>query len=180
MLRIVVKGQSLFDERTSTFIESKDTVLQLEHSLISLSKWESKWHKPFLNNDHKTEEEMLDYIRCMTIAQNVDENVYYGLSQENIIDIKNYMEDSMTATWFNEKHNPKSRQKTVTSELIYYWMISLGIPLEWEKRHLNRLLTLIRVCNIENAPKKKMRTGDIYKQNAALNQARRELMNSSG
>lgn len=180
MLKIQVKGRELFDEETLTFISAKDTVLQLEHSLISLAKWESKWHKPFLNNEQKTEEEMRDYIRCMTITQNVDPDVYYCMSEENLLEVKRYMEDPMTATWFNDKNNPKSRQKAVTAELIYYWMITLGIPLEWEKRHLNRLLTLIRVCNNENAPKKKMSRKDIYKQNAALNEARKQKWGTTG
>lgn len=180
MLKIQVKGRELFDENTLTFISAKDTVLQLEHSLISLAKWESKWHKPFLNNEQKTEEEMRDYIRCMTITQNVDPDVYYCMSEENLLEVKRYMEDPMTATWFNDKNNPKSRQKAVTAELIYYWMISLGIPLEWEKRHLNRLLTLIRVCNNENAPKKKMSRRDVYKQNAALNEARKQKWGTTG
>ena len=180
MLKIQVKGRELFDEKTLTFISAKDTVLQLEHSLISLAKWESKWHKPFLNNEQKTEEEMCDYIRCMTITQNVDPDVYYCMSEENLLEVKRYMEDPMTATWFNDKNNPKSRQKAVTAELIYYWMISLGIPLEWEKRHLNRLLTLIRVCNNENAPKKKMSRKDVYKQNAALNEARKQKWGTTG
>lgn len=180
MLKIQVKGRELFDEETLTFISAKDTVLQLEHSLISLAKWESKWHKPFLNNEQKTEEEMRDYIRCMTITQNVDPDVYYCMSEENLLEIKRYMEDPMTATWFNDKNNPKSRQKAVTAELIYYWMITLGVPLEWEKRHLNRLLTLIRVCNNENAPKKKMSRKDVYKQNAALNEARKQKWGTTG
>lgn len=180
MLKIQVKGRELFDEETLTFISAKDTVLQLEHSLISLAKWESKWHKPFLNNEQKTEEEMRDYIRCMTITQNVDPDVYYCMSEENLLEVKKYMEDPMTATWFNDKNNPKSRQKAVTAELIYYWMITLGIPLEWEKRHLNRLLTLIRVCNNENAPKKKMSRKDVYKQNAALNDARKKKWGTTG
>lgn len=180
MLKIQVKGRELFDEETLTFISAKDTVLHLEHSLISLAKWESKWHKPFLNNDQKTEEEMRDYIRCMTITQNVDPDVYYCMSEENLLEVKRYMEDPMTATWFNDKNNPKSRQKAVTAELIYYWMIALGIPLEWEKRHLNRLLTLIRVCNNENAPKKKMSKRDVYKQNAALNEARKQKWGTTG
>lgn len=180
MLKILVKGSEFFDEKRSEFITTSDFTLNLEHSLISLSKWESKWHKPFLGNETKTEEEMVDYIRCMTIMQNVDPKIYLSLSRQNILDIKEYMEDQMTATWFNEKQNPKSHQKAVTAELIYYWMISLGIPFECEKWHLNRLLTLIRVCNAENAPKKKMRKGDIFKQNASLNQQRRMLMNSKG
>lgn len=180
MLKITIKGKELFDERTNEFISTNDTVLQLEHSLISLSKWESKWHKPFLNNNDKTEEEMIDYIRCMTITQNVDPSVYYGLSQKNILEIKNYMDDPMTATWFSDKSNPKSKQKAVTAELIYYWMITLGVPISLEKWHLNRLLTLIRVCNIENSPKKKMKRNDVLRQNSSLNQIRRQMMNSSG
>lgn len=180
MLKVVIKGRELWDEKTGEFIVVKDMTLQMEHSLISMAKWESKWHKPFLNSDNKTEEEMIDYIRCMTITQNVDQSIFYGLSESNIAQIKKYMEDPMTATWFSDKQNPKSRQKVVTAELIYYWMIALGIPLEWEKRHLNRLLTLIRVCNLENSPKKKMKKGDIYKQNAALNQARMQSLGTSG
>ena len=125
MLKITVKGRDFYDEETEEFVSSKDTVLHLEHSLISLAKWESKWHKPFLSTDNKTEEEMLDYIRCMTITQNVDDKVYLGLSAENIYEIKTYMEDTMTAKWFNDRHNPKTRQKSVTAELIYYWMFSL-------------------------------------------------------
>ena len=180
MLKIFVRGRELFDEKTQSFISAKDTTLQLEHSLISLSKWESKWHKPFLKNEQKTEEEVIDYIRCMTITQNVDPDVYYCLSEKNLMQVKEYMEDPMTATWFREDKNPKSRQKTVTAELIYYWMFSLGIPLDWEKRHLNRLLTLIRVCNIENSPKKKMSKKDVYKQNSAINEARKKAWNTTG
>lgn len=180
MLKIHVAGTYLFNENTEEFITVKDTDLVLEHSLISIAKWESKWHKPFLDDKDKNEEEIKDYIRCMTISQNVDPVVYAALTPKNIFDIKAYMNDKMTATWFSDKDNPKSRQKTVTAELIYYWMISLGIPFKCETWHLNRLLTLIRVCNIENAPKKKMKKGDIYKQNAMLNNARKQMMNSSG
>lgn len=181
MLKITVKGGEIFNEETFEVSYTKDTVLQLEHSLISLAKWESKWHKPYLEDmDKRTAEEYLDYIRCMTITQNVDPSVYTRLSYDNLMEIKNYMDDTMTASWFNDKQTPKSKQKAVTAELIYYWMISLQIPFECEKWHLNRLLTLIRVCNIENSPKKKMRKGDIYKQNRALNEARRKSMHTSG
>lgn len=181
MLKILVKGRELYDERTEQFIDSKDTVLQLEHSLVSLSKWESKWHKPFLNDkEEKSDEEMIDYIRCMTITQNVDPAVYYALSVDNVNEIKAYMEDQMTATWFSDKNNQRSRQRQVTAELIYYWMISLEIPFECQKWHLNKLLTLIRVCNIENAPKKKMKQSDILRQNAALNAKRKAAMNTRG
>lgn len=181
MLKIVVKGGEVYNEETSEISFTKDTVLQLEHSLISLAKWESKWHKPFLEDmDKRTPEEDLDYIRCMTITQNVDPSVYERLSIENMLAIRNYLDDKMTATWISDKQGPKSKQKKVTAELIYYWMISLQIPFECEKWHLNRLLTLIRVCNVENAPKKKMKKGDIYKQNRALNEARRKSMGSRG
>lgn len=180
MLKIHVDGRELFDEKTETFISVKPIDLVLEHSLISVAKWESKWHKPFLENAKKSEEELFDYIRCMTITQNVSDDVYRSLSNADVIKIKEYMEDSMTATWFNDQKSPKTRQKAITAELIYCWMISLGIPLEWEKRHLNRLLTLIRVCNNENAPKKKMSRKDVYKQNAALNEARKKKWNTTG
>ena len=181
MLEILVKGTEEYNEETNEITVSKDTVLKLEHSLISLARWESKWHKPFLEDmDKRTREEDLDYIRCMTISQNVDPGVYRRLSLQNMIEIRNYLDDTMTASWFNDKQTPKSKQKAVTAELIYYWMISLQIPFECEKWHLNRLLTLIRVCNIENSPKKKMRKGDIYKQNRALNEARRKSMGTRG
>ena len=181
MLKIIVKGGEFFNEDTYEISQMKDTVLQLEHSLISLARWESKWHKPFLEDmDKRTAEENLDYIRCMTISQNVDPDVYLRLSQQNMLEIKNYIDDTMTASWFNENKNPKTKQKAITAELIYYWMISLQIPFECEKWHLNRLLTLIRICNIENSPKKRMRKGDIFKQNRALNEARRRSMGTTG
>lgn len=180
MLELFIKGVDLYDEKNSEFVSTKDTTLRLEHSLISLSKWESKWHKPFLGKETQTEEEIRDYIRCMTITQNVDPMVYLGLTQEHCKKVEEYMNDTMTATWFNDKNNPRSKQKAVTAELIYYWMISLQIPFECERWHLNRLLTLIRVCNNENTPKKKMRKNDVFKQNAQLNAARRQMMNSKG
>lgn len=180
MLKINIKGAEFYDENRNQFVEVKDSVLQLEHSLISISKWESKWHKPFLATKELAGEEILDYIRCMTITQNVDPRVYDMLTESNIIEIREYMNDPMTATWFNDRKAPSSKQKAVTSELIYYWMTALQIPFECEKWHINRLLTLIRVCNIENAPKKKMRRGDIYKQNAALNEQRKRMMHSAG
>lgn len=180
MLKIVVNGAEYFDEARGEFVYTNSTTLTLEHSLISLSKWESKWHKPFLGSTEKTAEELLDYIRCMTITQNVDPNVYLSLSQENFNDIKNYMEDTMTATWFTERDNPRHRQKVITAELIYYWMVALQIPFECEKWHLNRLLTLIRVCNIENSPKKKMGRKDVYRQNASLNEQRLNAAKAGG
>lgn len=182
MLQIVVPGVELYDEERNLFIPAqKDQTLQLEHSLVSLSKWESKWHKAFLSKREKTSEEVLDYIRCMTITRNVDPTVYDRLTSENILQINNYIEDSMTATYFAEdKTKPKASREVVTSELIYYWMIAQGIPIECEKWHLSRLLTLIRVCNVKNEPPKKMSRKSILSQNSALNAARRKRYNTKG
>lgn len=182
MLQIVVPGVELYDEERNLFIPAqKDQTLQLEHSLVSLSKWESKWHKAFLSKREKTSEEVLDYIRCMTITRNVDPTVYDRLTSENILQINNYIEDPMTATYFAEdKTKPKASREVITSELIYYWMIVQGIPIECEKWHLSRLLTLILVCNVKNTPPKKMSRKSILSQNAALNAARRKQYNTKG
>ena len=154
MLLLTIPPIEMFNEKTSEFVYSKETKISLEHSLVSLSKWESRWNKPFLSKDNKTLEETIDYIRCMTITQNVDPEVYFRLTDENINTINKYIESPMTATTFSD--NGHSSREIITSELIYYWMISLNIPMECQKWHLNRLLTLIRVCNIKNAPAKKI------------------------
>lgn len=180
MLQIIVPGMELWDEAKSEFVYQKEQKLQLEHSLISLSKWESKWKKAFLGKDEKTIEETLDYIRCMTITPNVDPNVYSRLTNENIAQINGYICDPMTATTFRKDLNQKFNRETVTSELIYYWMISNNIPPEYQKWHLNRLLTLIRVCNIKNNPPRKRSKGEIMRQNAALNAARRAKLGTKG
>lgn len=179
MLRITIPAAEQWDERKQEFISTKECSIQLEHSLVSLSKWESKWNKPFLGKDDKTEEEIIDYVRCMTITQNVDPNVYYAMSNDNIKAIRDYIDEPMTATTFRDAGG-KSNKEIITSELIYYWMIALNIPFECQKWHLNRLLTLIRVCNIKNQPDKKMKPNEIMKQNAALNAARRKKMNTKG
>lgn len=181
MLRIVVPAADLFDESTNEFISTKEQTLLLEHSLVSLSKWESKWNKAFLSKKEKTTEEVLDYVRCMTLTKNVDPMVYRCLSPENIKAINDYIDAPMTATYFSNenKANPMSRE-TVTSELIYYWMIALNIPFECQKWHLNRLLTLIKVCNIKNTPPKKMSKAEIMRQNKALNDARRKKFHTKG
>lgn len=182
MLQILIPGIELYDEKKNLFIPAqKDQALQLEHSLVSLSKWESRWHKAFLTKREKTPEEVLDYIRCMTITKNVDPSVYDRLTSDNILQIDNYIGDSMTATYFSEDHTkPKASREVVTSELIYYWMIAQGIPIECERWHLSRLLTLIRVCSIKNSPPKKMSRKSILAQNTALNAARRKQYNTKG
>lgn len=179
MLTINIPDREWFNDATQEFITVKGTTLQLEHSLVSLSKWEAKWNIPFLSKDEKTLEQTLDYIRCMTITQNVNPMVYEQLSEENIKQINKYINSSMTATTFSNLNNNPSRE-IITSELIYYWMISLNVPMECQKWHLNRLLTLIRVCNAKNAPAKKMSTRDIMSRNSALNAARRKKYNTKG
>ena len=180
MLQITIPAGEQWDEINQVFINTKEQTLQLEHSLVSLSKWESKWCKAFLTKNEKTDEETIDYIKCMTTTQNVDPNVYNCLTKENIEQVKKYIEAPMTATYFSEEHSGKSSREQVTSELIYYWMIALNIPMECQKWHLNRLLTLIRVCNIKNQPPKKMSKRAIMSRNAALNAARRKQLNTRG
>lgn len=183
MLQIVVPKKEFFIEETEEFVTIPDTTLQLEHSLISLSKWESKWCKPFLSNKNRTNEELMDYIRCMTVTQKVDPYVYFAMTAENLKEINDYINAPMTATWFSTRDGSQVGRRSseaVTSELIYYWMIFFGIPVEFERWHLNRLLTLIRVCEVKNSPGKKMSKKDIYSQNKALNEARRKAHHSMG
>lgn len=184
MLKIKIPdANDLFDERTQTFVKLKGAEIQLEHSLISLSKWESKWHKPFLGKGEKTEEEIIDYIRCMTLTQNVDPRIYYYIPSSIISEIFKYIEDPMTATTFSGTDPNQSgigRREIITAEIIYYWIVELRIPVQFEKWHLNRLLTLIRVINIKNAPQKKMSKKDILANNRRMNAARRAKHKSKG
>lgn len=180
MLTITIPPSEVFDESTMKFITVKGATLQLEHSLVSLSKWESKWHKAFLDkNITKSNEETLDYIKCMTITQNVDPNIYYVLGSKNLEKINDYIDDPMTATHFNEENIKKMSMgkartdETITSELIYYWMFSAQIPIECQKWHLNRLITLIRIFGIKNQPPKKMSKSDLLNKYRNTNAARR-------
>lgn len=168
-----------WDEEKQEFVEPEVYVLQLEHSLASLSKWESKWCKPFLSSN-KTNEETMDYIKCMTVTQNVRPEIYSLLTEINIKQITDYINSPMTATTFSENKDGKHSREIVTSELVYYWMIAANIPFECQYWHLNRLLTLIRVCNIKNSPPKKRSKRDIMSHNAALNAARRKQLNTRG
>ena len=180
MLQITIPAVELWDERKQEFVTTKEQTLSLEHSLVSISKWESKWCKPFLTKQEKTFEETLDYIKCMTLTQNVDPEVYNYLTNENIKEINEYIGAPMTATYFSDEKTSKTSREQVTAELIYYWMIAFNIPFECQKWHLNRLLTLIKVCNIKNQPPKKRSKKDIMSRNAALNAARRKQLNTKG
>lgn len=179
MLTIRIPSVEMWDEKSEQFVYMPETTLDLEHSLVSLSKWESKWEKPFLSSKDKTEEEVSDYIKCMTLTPNVNPIVYTCLTADNISTITNYINAPMTATTFNDTSNRPGRE-TITAELIYYWMIALNIPFECQGWHLNRLLTLIKVCNIKNTPPKKRSKRDIMSRNAALNAARKKQLNTRG
>ena len=180
MLTIIVPAMDhAWDERIEEFVTCKEQELRLEHSLVSISKWESKWCKPFLSKDKKTPEEVRDYVKCMTLTQNVPDDVYYRLTKENFEAINRYIEAPMTATTIWDDGHAGGRQ-IVTSELIYYWMIALNVPFECQKLHLNRLLMLIRVCNEKNKPQKKMNQRAIMSRNAKLNEERRRMLGTSG
>jgi hypothetical protein len=178
MLKIKVCEES-WDSTLQEFVYTKEQILELEHSLVALSKWESKWCKAFLTKREKSDEEILDYIKFMTLTENVDPDVYNHLSRENVEEIRTYIESPMTATHISGQGG-KSSKETVTSELIYYWMITLNVPFECENWHLNRLLTLIKVCNAKNQPPKKTNGKALASKYAALNAARRKQLNSTG
>lgn len=184
MLQLEIKQSEKFDELTQTFVTYPGKILSLEHSLISVSKWEAKWHKPFISKEEKTTEQTIDYIRCMSLTPIVDDRVLYGLTNDNIQTVNDYIDDPMTATWFNDKAIGASKRgnsgEVVTSELIYYWMIALQIPMECQKWHLNRLLTLIKVCNIKNTPPKKMSKRALMNRNRAINEMRKAEMGTHG
>lgn len=180
MLQITIPATELFDDDKQEFVYTKEQTLKLEHSLVSLSKWESRWQKPFLTKEERTIEETIDYIKCMTITQNVDPDIYNYITNDNVRKVNAYIDAPMTATTFSNNGKGRPNREQITSELIYYWMISLNIPFECQKWHLNRLLTLIRVCNIKNQPAKKMSKGEIMSRNRALNEARKKQLNTKG
>jgi hypothetical protein len=192
MLQITIPENKTeyWDEENNQFvyqINSKEQTLTLEHSLVSISKWESRWCKPFLSSTKlKTDEETIDYIRCMTLTQNVNPEIYNHITDENIAQVKQYIDRPMTAVKTEENSKKTTDQEAITSELIYYWMIKIGIPFECRKWHLNRLLALIRVCNskeAKNANKsknKKMSKYAIAKRYSEINAARRKQLNSKG
>lgn len=169
-----------WDEQKEEFVEAKTTTLQLEHSLLSISKWEQTWHKPFLHTKELTYEESVDYIKCMTLNQNVKPEVYNFISEENVREIRAYIDDPMTASTFYNDDDKKGKQEIVTAELIYYWMIAQNIPFECRKWHLNTLLALIRMCSVKNSPPKKISAAEKARRYAKLNAERRAKLNSKG
>lgn len=180
MLELHVPGQEFWDDEKEEFTYGKDVVLQLEHSLVSISKWEAKHHKAFLSKRIKSQDEMDDYIRCMVINRNVDPSVFSRLTVENLQDINEYIENPMSATYLGNDKETGGPKDTITSELIYYWMITYNIPAEYQKWHINRLMALISVCSRKNSPGKKMSNRAILQKNAALNAKRRAMLGTKG
>lgn len=180
MKKIRIEGRRYFNPNNNEIITIKEQEIQIEHSLVSISKWEQKWHKPFLGTADKTAEEVADYVRCMCMSQNVDPLVFQYMSEANLKEIDEYIADPMTATTFSEKKSGGSKE-ILTNEIIYWQMITLGIPVEFQKWHLNRLLTLIKVCSIKNNPNaKKMSRSEVMQRNRELNRARRAANHSAG
>lgn len=167
-LTLNVGSKEFWDETSEVFITVEPRTLVLEHSLISISKWEQRHHKPFLHGD-KTNEELLDYIRCMVIGS-LPDALHLDVTELSLV--QDYIADPMTATTFNDR-NARQNREIVTSEVIYYWMFSYGIPKECEKWHLNSLMTLIRVFSLKNSEQKKMTTKEATMHQHQLNQARR-------
>lgn len=181
MLKITIPKTEIYDPVKNEFCYVKDHTISLEHSLVSISKWESKWHKPYFLKERKTYEETIDYLRCMTLTQNVDPKVYYCIPETELVRINAYIEDPMTATWFSDEKELKGKGgRIITSELLYFWMTAYNIPFECQKWHINRLITLIRVCNEETKPKKKMNQNQILARNAKLNKKRRAALRTKG
>lgn len=179
MLEIIIEAKEFYNQQQNRFVTTQPCTLTLEHSLISLAKWESKWHIPYLSDVEKTAEQELDYIRCMIIGNVPNEDILKALSVENILEIKSYIDNPMTATTFSKKSG-KTEKKVITSEVIYARMFANNIPMECQKWHLTRLFTLLRVCDLDNAPKQKMTKKETSAYYAEQNAARRAKYNSRG
>lgn len=180
MLKITVPGDEAFDDSDETFTTVGDVDLELEHSLVSLSKWESKFEKPFLGKEDKTSEEAIGYVKAMTLTPDVPDEVFKRLSEENLKTINSYLDAKMTATFFSDDSASPKTGVVITSELIYYWMTVFQIPFECEHWHLNRLFTLIQICNLKQDKPKKMSRSEIQARNRELNEQRKRQLGTKG
>lgn len=179
MLTVTIT-EELYDEEKNEFIENPIRTLQFEHSLVSLSKWEAIYEKPFLGKSDKTKEEVFGYLKAMLLTENVPDEVFFLLSKENVDAINNYIESKQSATTFGRLPKEQGTGETVTSELIYYWMVALNIPFECQYWHLNRLFSLIKICNLKNSPPKKRSKAEMIAERNRLNAERRAKYNSKG
>jgi hypothetical protein len=180
MLKLTVLGSEYFDEWTSEFVTYEDVELELEHSLVAVSKWESKFCKPFLAPDAKSQPELIGYFEAMVITPNFDPSVLARLTQTNIDAVQAYIDSPYSATTFGDHPEKTSRREIITSELIYYWMVAYSVPFECQHWHLNRLMALLRICNIKSEKPKKMSRHEIASRNRELNAQRRAALNSPG
>lgn len=181
MFVLTIPGGEFWNEKTEEFIYGKEQKLTLEHSLVSLSKWETRWNKPFLTKEKRNYAESVDYIRCMTLTQNVDPSAYDCITSLQIRSVEKYMNLPMSAATFLVRDTPKPRNEQITAETIWYWMITYGIPFDpCQKWHLNRLFALIRFCSIKSNPGKKVPPREILQNNAAINAARRKKYHTTG
>lgn len=180
MLEILIPGEEHYDEAAEVFVYPKAVTLQLEHSLVSLSKWESITEKPFLSKEDKSSEELLKYIICMNVSEVFSLDDFSNLTQDNLELINKYINSKSTATTFREIANSRMNREIITAEIIYFWMISLNIPFECQHWHLNRLLTLIKVCNEKNTPNKKVNRQEIAERNRLLNEQRKAQLGTTG
>lgn len=180
MFELFISGAEWWDERREMFFYTKDQTLRLEHSLVSVSKWESKWEKPFLEEVVHSREESIDYVRCMCLTQNVDPLVFKGLTDDHLRAVDQYVNARMSATTFAAMSSTKAPSQKITSELIYYWMILYHVPMEAQKWHLNRLLNLIRICEIKSEAPKKMSPKEIRERNERLNEERKKKWKTKG
>ena len=180
MFKVIVPEQENFNEETGEFEHVEEVVFEVEHSLFSLSKWESKFEKPFLAQNEKTPEEMLGYLEAMVITPDLDPSIVRSCTQENLKDIQEYIDSAQSATTFGDMPRQRGPGEVITSELIYFWMVCFTIPFECQHWHLNRLFSLIRVCNIKNSKQKKMSRHEVAQRNRELNAQRKAQLNTTG
>lgn len=180
MLKIVIDGTENFNNNTQTFHQLDDIVIELEHSLVSVAKWESIYQKAFLSDNKKTSDEIFEYFKNMIVRCNADLDVLDKCSQENFNKIQEYIDSNQSATTFGSMPERRGPGEIITSELIYYWMIAFNVPFECQFWHLNRLFSLIRICNIKNSKPKKMSRTEIAQRNSELNAKRKAELGTKG
>jgi hypothetical protein len=180
MLELVIGSAEFYDEEKELFVQRGGAVVQLEHSLVSLSKWESIWEVPFLSKESKTSEQIISYIECMNLTPDLPEGFFSRLSEDNYSEINAYIEKKSSATWFNDSPAGRRNSETITSELIYYWLVTFQIPFEVETWNLNRLFTLVKVCNAKNQKPKKQSRNEVVARNRELNEQRKRALQTNG
>lgn len=180
MLTITILGDEHYNEVTNEFSHHGNVVLEFEHSLVSVSKWESKFIKPFLTDDPKTAEEMLYYIECMILTKDYPSNILDALTQTNVREINEYIASPQSGTVFKETKQYRKNPEQISAELIYYWLVAYKIPFECETWHLNRLFALIRICSIKNDTGNKKSPREQAQSNAQLNEERKRQFNTNG